>query len=163
MRLKTLSAALLAGAALLSTPAFAADAPVVDPGVIALGEVPHGRLTDAVVPSAYRIDTRFDPAKDGFSGETQIDVTLAHPSLYIDMHGRNLAMNSATATVGGKTHTGHWHQVDPTGVARLVFDEELPAGKATLAFAYDGQYQGNASGLFHAKVGDDWYGWSQFE
>ena len=163
MRLKSLSAALLAGAALFAAPAFAADAPTVDPAVIALGEVPHGRLTDAVVPSAYRIDTRFDPAKDGFSGETQIDVTLARPSRFVDLHGRNLTISSATAMVGGKTYTGHWYQVDPTGVARLVFDEALPAGKATLAFAYTGQYQSNASGLFHAKVGDDWYGWSQFE
>ena len=65
--------------------------------------------------------------------------------------------------MNGKIYPGRWHQVDPTGVARLVFDEELPAGKATLSFAYTGKYQGNASGLFHAKVGDDWYGWSQFE
>jgi aminopeptidase N len=72
-------------------------------------------------------------------------------------------MTAATATTGGKTYTGRWLQVDPTGVARLVFDEQLPAGKATLSFAYTGKYQGNASGLFHAKVGDDWYGWSQFE
>ena len=163
MRLFSLSAALLAGAAAFAAPAFAADAPTADPAVIALGAVPHGRLTDAVVPSAYRIDTKFDPAKDGFSGETQIDVTLAHPSRYIDLHGRNLTMSAVTATAGGKSYTGHWHEVDPTGVARLVFDEAIPAGKATLAFAYTGKYQGNASGLFHAKVGDDWYGWSQFE
>jgi aminopeptidase N len=163
MFLKSLSAAFLAGAVLFAAPAFAADAPAVDPAVIALGDVPHGRLTDAVVPSAYRIDTRFDPSKDGFSGDTEIDVTLAQPSRYIDMHGRNLAMTSATATAGGKTYAGKWYQVDPTGVARLVFDRELPAGKATLKFAYTGQYQDNASGLFHAKVGDDWYGWSQFE
>ncbi|MGN6499831.1 MAG: M1 family metallopeptidase, partial [Tsuneonella sp.] len=163
MRLKSLSAVLLAGAALFAAPVLAADAPAVDPAVIALGEVPHGRLTDAVVPSAYRVDTKFDPSKDGFSGATEIDVTLAHPSRYIDMHGRNLTMASATATVAGKTYPGRWYQVDPTGVARLVFDRELPAGKATLKFAYTGKYQGNASGLFHAKVGDDWYGWSQFE
>jgi hypothetical protein len=163
MRLFSLSAALLAGAAAFAAPAFAVDAPTADPAVIALGAVPHGRLTDAVVPSAYRIDTRFDPAKDGFSGETEIEVTLAHPSRYIDLHGRNLTMSAVTATAGGTSYTGHWHEVDPTGVARLVFDEAIPAGKATLAFAYTGKYQGNASGLFHAKVGDDWYGWSQFE
>jgi aminopeptidase N len=131
--------------------------------VVSLGEVPRGRLTDAVVPSAYRIDTRFDPAKDGFSGETQIDVTLARPTRYIDLHGRDLSVSSAAAIIDGKTYPAHWHQVDPTGVARLVFDEEIPAGKATLAFAYSAKYQGNASGLFHAKVGEDWYGWSQFE
>ena len=163
MRLKALSVAMLAGAAIFAAPAFAAAEPGIDPAILALGEVPRGRLSEAVVPSAYRIDTRFDPSKDGFSGETQIDVTLDQPSRYIDLHGRNLAMTSATATAGGKSYTGRWHQVDPTGVARLVFDEELPAGKATLIFAYTGKYQGNASGLFHAKVGDDWYGWSQFQ
>jgi aminopeptidase N len=157
---------LLAGVSLLAAPAVAAPIATADAAVVAMGEVPRGRLTDAVVPSAYRIDTSFDPAQTGFSGHVEIDVTLAAPSRYIDLHGRNLTVSSVTARPAGggqKQWTGTWHSVDDTGVARIVFAEPLPAGKLVLALDYTGTYQNNASGLFHTKVGDDWYGWSQFE
>ncbi|WP_240504355.1 M1 family metallopeptidase [Tsuneonella mangrovi] len=159
-----IAATLLAGAVLFQPASvWAADADTADTAVVALAPVPHGKLSDAVVPSAYRIDTSFDPSKDGFSGHTDIDVTIAKPTTFIDLNGRHLTMSKVTATVDGKTYTGTWHDLDPTGVARVVFDGELPAGKATLSFAYTGRYQGNASGLFHAQIGGKWYGWSQFE
>lgn len=159
------AAALLASAALFLTVPAQAETPdlAVPAEVAAMGPIPHGRLSGAVVPSAYRIDSRIDPAKDGFSGHTEIDVTLEHPARYIDMHGRNLAVTRAMATIAGKTYTGHWYEVDPTGVVRLVFDEVLPAGPATLTFDYTGRFQNNASGLFHVEVGGKWYSWSQFE
>ena len=65
--------------------------------------------------------------------------------------------------VGGKSYTGHWYDMDPTGVARLVFDQPLPAGPMTLAFDYTGKVGESPSGLFHAQIDDKWYGWSQFE
>jgi len=54
-------------------------------------------------------------------------------------------------------------QVDPTGVARLDLPGRLPPGKITLAFDYSGGFRTSAEGLFHAKVGSDWYAWTQFE
>ncbi|MEO1969237.1 MAG: M1 family metallopeptidase [Sphingomonadaceae bacterium] len=165
IRTKSFAAALLAGAALLMPASVLAEAPAQTSAaaIVAMAPVPHGKLSDAVTPKAYRIDSSIDPAKDGFSGHTEIDVMLNKPSRFIDMHGRNLTVSKATATIAGKTYEGHWHEVDPTGVVRLVFDEVLPAGTATLAFDYTGVYQNNASGLFHVKVGGKWYGWSQFE
>ena len=159
---KTFAACLLAGAALLAPVAAQAEEKPTA-AVTALGAVPRGKLTDAAKPTAYRIDTTFDPARPEFSGRTEIDVTLKEPSRFIDLHGRDLTMTRAIATVGGKSHAGHWYDVDDTGVARLVFDDMLPAGPMTLAFDYTGKVSENPSGLFRAEIDDKWYGWSQFE
>ena len=90
-------------------------------------------------------------------------MTLNRAAKSIYMHGRDLTVSSATATVNGKTVPAKWTQVDKTGTARLDFPQELPAGKATLKFDYNGAFNDSASGLFHVKVGDKWYSWTQFE
>jgi aminopeptidase N len=162
MRSKMICGLLLAGSALLSPlPLLAQDAP--DPAVVALAPVPHGQLTNAVVPQAYRLDTYFDPGSDSFRGHTDIDVEVAKPTRFIDLHGRDLKVTRAVATVGGKDYVGTWTETDPTGVARLVFAQPLPAGKAVLSFDYTGDIGRNPAGLFRAEVGGQWYGWSQFE
>lgn len=159
---KTLAASLLAGAALFSPlAAQAEERPTA--AVTALAPLPKGRLTDAARPTAYRIDTTFDPARPEFAGRTEIDAVLKAPAKYIDLHGRDLSMTKAVATVGGKSYTGHWNDMDSTGVARLVFDETLPAGPLTLAFEYTGKVGDSPSGLFRAEIDGKWYGWSQFQ
>jgi aminopeptidase N len=159
---KTFAVSLLAGAALLTPIAVQAEEKPTA-AVTALAPVPKGRLTDAARPTAYRIDTTFDPARPDFAGRTEIDTVLNAPSRYIDLHGRDLTMTSAVATVGGKSVIGHWYDMDPTGVARLVFEETLPAGPVTLAFDYTGKVNDSPSGLFRAEMDGKWYGWSQFE
>ena len=129
------------------------------------GRGPRGRLSDAATPTSYRIDTRFDPAQDGFSGHVAIDINLRQPSAYIDLHGRNLTVSSIVARRtdgGGDRWTGNWHLLDDTGVARFVFPKPLPAGKLTGAGLH-----GKVPKQFQRPVphqgGDNWYGWSQFE
>ena len=138
-------------------------APVLGTAFAALAPVPEGRLTDAARPLAYRLDLTVDPARPRFSGHVEIDVRLKKPSRFVDLHGRALAMRQVSARIGGRTIVGTWTQVDDTGVARLTFAEALPAGGVTLAFDYDAAFGEGPSGLFRAKVGEDWYAWSQFE
>jgi aminopeptidase N len=125
--------------------------------------VPQGKLTDAVTPFAYRLDLTVDPAAARFTGHVEIDGSLHAPSRFVYLHGRDLAMHALTATVGGKVYVGAWQQVDPTGVALITFAAPLPAGFVTFRFDYDAGFQDGPSGLFHVKVGDAWYSWSQFE
>ncbi len=125
--------------------------------------VPQGKLADAITPAAYRLDLTVDPAAGRFSGHVEIDAKVNAPSRFVYIHGRDLAVHTATATFGGRTITGSWQQVDPTGVALLTFAEPLPAGNVRFAFDYDAAFQDGPAGLFHVKVGDKWYGWSQFE
>jgi len=140
-----------------------AEAPVADPAIAALAPVPAGRLSDAVRPLTYRLDLTVDPSAERFSGHAEIDATLKTASKFIDLHGRDLRMTRAVATIGGKSYVGRWYELDPTGVARLVFDEALPAGPVTFSFDYDAAFQSGPSGMFRVKVGEDWYSWTQFE
>ncbi|MFC0590073.1 M1 family metallopeptidase [Novosphingobium aquiterrae] len=128
-----------------------------------LPDVPKGQLTDAVRPSAYRLDLTVNPDKDRFSGKVEIDAVLKASSSYVDLHGRDLNITRAVATVGGRTYVGTWRDVDPSGVVRLSFAETLPAGAVTFAFDYDAAFQSSPAGMFRVKVGDDWYSWTQFE
>lgn len=147
-----------------ATPALAQDAaPAVAAPAVAAPTVPKGKLTDAVKPVTYRLDLTVNPDNERFNGTVEIDAVLKAPSTFVDLHGRDLGMKKAVATAGGKTFTGTWAQVDPTGVARLTFAEPLPAGPVTFAFDYDAPFNTGPAGLFRVKVGDDWYSWSQFQ
>ena len=150
------SSALLLG---LASPVGAQTEPVAPPPA----DAPLGRLPDAVTPAAYRLDLTINPENPRFSGHVEIDATLKSPASRIWMHGHDLAVGSATARVGERVFTGHWQQVDDTGVASLSFDEPLPAGHLTLLFDYDAPFGQGPAGMFHVKVGEQWYGWSQFE
>ncbi|WP_336978799.1 M1 family metallopeptidase [Altererythrobacter fulvus] len=164
MRARLLAASFLVSAfACVAQPALAQEKSAELAAVEALGPVPAGRLTDAVVPSAYRLDLAIDPAQETYSGRTQIDVTIARPARYIDLHGLDLTLLSATATIGGKAYAGRWTQLDETGVGRLVFDEQLPAGAALLEFTYSHAFNEGPAGIFRTKVGDQWFAWTQFQ
>ena len=127
-----------------------AKAPAADGGkaaVAALAPVPQGKLSGAVRPTAYRLDLKVDPAKERFSGHVEIDAVLTKASNFIDLHGRDLGMQRAVATIGGKSYVGRWFQLEPTGVARLVFAQTLPAGPVRLTFDYDAPFLGSPSGI----------------
>ena len=160
---------------LAATLSFALAAPLMgdvpnaatdDPGLkaaAAMAPVPLGKLTGVVQPLAYRLDLTVDPAGEDFSGHTEIDATIKSPSAFVDLHGRGLKLSKAVAIIGGQTFTGQWHEIEASGVARLVFAQPLPAGPVTFAFDYVAPFQNGPAGMFHVKVGDDWYSWTQFE
>lgn len=154
------SGLILLAAALLASPAHAQEAIVVTPVADA---VPLGRLGDAAKPTAYRLDLTVDPAQPRFSGHVEIDVALAAPAAAIDLHGRGLTVARVVATAGGREVIGQWREVDPSGVARVTFAQELPAGPVTLAFDYDAAFADGPSGLFRLDVDGAWYGWTHFQ
>ncbi len=142
--------------------------PVATPAVVKpvdepVPPMPAGKLADAVLPSAYRLDLTVDPAKERFSGHVEIEAKVQAPGRFIYLHGKELAVAKASATVGGKTYPATWKQVDETGVALLTFAEPLPAGPATFSFDYDAPFGEGPAGMFRVKVGDQWYSWTQFE
>ena len=155
--------AALAIALAASQPAFAEAPAAVPAAVDAAPAVPRGQLGGAVAPSAYRLDLSVDPAKERFSGTVEIDATVKQPGATVFLHGRDLAMHSATATVAGRTLVGKWAQAEESGTAALTFAEPLPAGPVTFRFAWDAAFNDGPAGLFRVKVGDDWYAWTQLE
>ena len=164
MRSLLLAATLLASvSSLAAAPAFAATE-ATQPAIPAeAGPIPTGKLTDAITPSAYRLNLTVDPSQERFSGHAEIDAALKAPSRTIWLHGRDLKVSKAAAIVGGKSYPASYAEVDPTGVALLTFAEPLQAGPVTLSFEYDAPFGDSASGLYRVKVGDDWYAWTQFQ
>ncbi len=144
-------------------PAPLAGSGHADITVNAAHPLPLGRLGDDVVPQAYRLDLTVDPAAPRFSGHAEIDVRLAQPARFIDLHGRGLSVSRAVALVAGQAVTGHWQERDPSGVVRLSFGELLPAGPVTLVFDYSAAFADGPAGMFHVEVDHAWYSWTQFE
>jgi hypothetical protein len=163
MRVFAAAAALLATTALVAPSARAQDAAPAAARIVPDAAAPKGLLSDAAVPSAYRLDFTILPEADRFSGHDEIDVTLKAATSKLYMHGRDLTIAKVVARVGGKDVPATFTQVDSTGTARLDLASPLPAGKATLVFDYSGAFGDSASGLFHVKVADTWYSWTQFE
>jgi alanyl aminopeptidase len=127
-------------------------------------DVPLGRLGNAVVPSAYRLELTILPDQDDFSGVTEIDAEIAAATRVIYLHGNGLVVDSAQlTTANGDSYTGSYQQVHETGVARIDFDQEIPAGKATLRISYTALFQENAQGLYKSTVADIPYTFTQFE
>ena len=161
-----LAAAMLAGT-FLSAPVLAQqsapEAAVPAPIPADAGTMPAGKLDGSVVPQAYRLDLTVDPAKDRFSGHVEIEAEVKKAGRFVWMHGRDLKVGKVTAMVGGQLVSGTFRQVDPTGIALVTFDAPLPAGKTTFAFDYDAPFGEGPAGMFHIKVGDDWYSWTQHE
>lgn len=125
--------------------------------------VPAGKLTGQVQPQAYRLDLSIDPSQERFSGKTEIDATLKEAGRTIDLHWRDLAIQSVEVLAGGKVLTPSWRQMNATGAGRLTFAEPVPAGPVTFRFAYSAPFQSAPAGLFRVKVADQWYAWTQLE
>jgi len=150
-------------AVLCSTTAIAAAPAPKESGIVADANAPKGKLPDIAAPTAYRLDFTVLPEQSRFTGHDEIDVTLKQAAKSIYMHGRDLNVTKAVAVAGGKTVPAKWVQVDKTGTARLDFASEVPAGNVTLKFDYSAPFGDSASGMFHVKVADKWYAWTQFE
>ena len=149
--MRFLRKALLA-ACLLLTPAAAHAA-----------DIPQGLLPDMATPLAYRLDLTVLPDRARFSGHAEIDIDLKAATTSLYMHGRDLNVTRAAVRIGNRTLPASFRQVDPLGVARLDVASTLPKGRATLIFDYDAPFGNGPAGLYHIKVGGDWYAWTQFE
>lgn len=133
------------------------------PRASAPATVPEGQLPEGVRPTAYRLELTVLPDAKAFAGRVEIDVTLAKPRRSFFLHGLGLNVSRVVARVDGADLPATYAEVDPTGVARLDFARALPAGRTTLIFEYTAPFMTGAEGLYHAKVGDDWYAWTQME
>jgi aminopeptidase N len=112
----------------------------------------------------YSLSVRIDPQSETFSGETSIRVRLKTPTQNIWLHGLGLKVSSVSVIAGSRRIGARYEEVDHEfGVARVATDTAVPAGEATLAFAYSAPFQSNNQGLYHTKIADGWYAFTQME
>jgi alanyl aminopeptidase len=132
--------------------------------LIAPEAVPLGPLPRVVVPTHYRLAFTIDPAKDRFTGHDEIDVTFTKPRRMLFLHGLDITVSGVGVRLpSGRTIAAHYDQVDRSGVVRLVFVDEVPAGPATLTFDYDAPFAGGLSGLYKVVNKGIPYAFTQFE
>jgi len=126
--------------------------------------VPLGPLPRVAMPTRYRLSFVIDPAKNAFTGHDEIDVTFATPRRALFLHCQDLNISGVFVRLpSGKTITAHYDQVDRSGVARLVFVDEVPRGPATLVFDYDAPFGRTLDGLYKVVDRGHAYAFTQFE
>jgi alanyl aminopeptidase len=126
--------------------------------------IPLGRLPRVAIPLRYRVALKIDPKSDHFSGHTEIDVKFLTPRRALFLHGLGLYVSGVTIKLkSGQSFPVHYDQVDPSGVARLIFVDKVPAGEATLIFDYDAPYNTSLEGLYKVVDRGDSYAFTQFE
>ncbi len=125
---------------------------------------PYFRLPDTVRPERYRLDLTIIPDSDHFSGHVEIDVEIVKPVDVIWLHGKNLDISSATVTKSnGEVIAAIYSEVTTDGMARLNLMEELQPQMATISIDYSAPFKPTLNGLYKVKVGNDSYGFTQFE
>lgn len=134
------------------------------PGAQYAAEAPAGRLPEGVRPTSYRLDLLLDPRRDDFSGSVEIDIQLDKAADHLWLHGKNLDISEATATLAdGRTVDAEYLEVLDSGVSRVGFAEQLPAGEFTLRFEYSAAYDRNLAGLFKVEEQGDAYALAKSE
>ena len=135
--------------------------------VFRVDAIPHAQLPGNVVPQSYRVDMKMDPDAEGFSGVVEIDVEILKPTDKIWLHGKHMAVSSATAMIDGEEKSLVFIEMSvqdaPSGVANLTSDTILPAGKATLKMVYETPYNQALNSAYQVKRGGEGYIVTQFE
>lgn len=130
----------------------------------AADQIPLGQLPDTVEPTRYRLDLAIDLGKPRFGGTVEIDIALKAPTRTIYLHGRELTVQTVTASLpDGTTTNAKYEEVDETGVARLTFENDLPKGNATLRLAYDTSFEPTPDALTSQAYSGEKYAWTQFQ
>ncbi|HEV2651466.1 MAG TPA: M1 family metallopeptidase [Rhizomicrobium sp.] len=144
------------------------DAPKVHAArrVALLGDerIPLGRLPQVAIPVHYTIALKVDPTSDHFTGHTEIEVDFKQPRRALFLHGNGLNVSGVSVKLAsGQSFAAHYDQVDASGVARLIFVDRVPKGRATLIFDYDAPYGPALHGLYKVVADGVPYVFTQFE
>ncbi|MEH6569668.1 MAG: M1 family metallopeptidase [Halioglobus sp.] len=125
---------------------------------------PAGRLPMGITPKHYSLHLDIDPRQDRFSGSVDIAIELSRQTQLIWLHGLDITVNTATATLAdGQTIPLKWQQATQTGVVKLTAETALPAGAANLQFTYSAPFNTNLEGLYKVNKGADAYAFTQFQ
>jgi len=120
------------------------------------------RLPDTTTPLSYELALSIDPANDRFEGNASIEVELTTPTSLIRLHADGLTIGHASFTRAGVT-TPLTPHLDGKGALALVSDDTLARGRATLTLSWTGPLDEPPVGLYHAKEGEHFYAYTQFE
>jgi len=150
-------------APLVPGPVDPPEAPERTPAATSSEPVPMGPLPADVRPTHEDLALAIDPDADRFGGTADLAMHLTHPRNLIWLHGRGLAVTSATVAVAsGATLTARWDEVDPNGVVRVTLPSAV-SGDVTLHVAFDAAYDPQLVGVYRVPAGSGPAVFSKFE
>lgn len=126
-------------------------------------EPPKLRLGDDVQPVRYRLDLTVIPQQDTFTGKIEIDLDVRKPTDVVWLNARDLTIDTAQLTTGGRTQTAKV-QTSAGQFVSFTAGSAVPAGPARLRIEYHGDFNKIGSdGLFKEQDAGTWYVYTQFE
>lgn len=121
------------------------------------------RLPANVTPQHYSLTLTPDLKAATFTGQEEIDVTLAQPASSITMNAAQITFGSVTITARGTTQTAKVSENKANEQVTFAVANEIPAGKATVKIQYTGILNGQLRGFYLSKTPKRNYAVTQFE
>ena len=107
------------------------------------------RLPRSVWPRTYKVELTADPAWETFSGHVRMDLEVEETTSTIEMHARDLDLDSAK--LGDRTAAIEMHGDRET--VRFLSDTSIPAGPVELQVSFRGRLNSGMHGLYRAHDG----------
>ncbi len=123
----------------------------------------HARLSADVVPTAYDVTWRLDPATDTFSGEVAIDVDVKRETELIELHAEDLTLRGVDILSGGEEVSSASVLKGSHGGIGLQLEQPIAAGAYTITMSFDGPLDEVPTGLYRVQEQGEWYAFTQFE
>ena len=124
------------------------------------------RLPDTVVPLAYELQLKLDPAASAYAGSIAIDVRVAAPTDLIWINATELALSDVRAVAMPLNGSDTLAEVvaGNEDMVGLRFARPLPAGLARLTMRFERAFSTTqVAGLFRQTDAGDWYVLTQLE
>ena len=127
-------------------------------------DIPLGQLPRNVEPVHYRLHLTLNPDQLRYDGEVEIEIDLKAPKREIYLHGRDLVVGRISArSLGRPEIRGTYTQVTESGVARLTFEQQLPAGRARVTLPFTAPFETQPDALTAMTESGTRYVWTQFQ
>ena len=106
------------------------------------------RLPGGASPDHYSLAVNVNFANNTFDGDEAINLQLSKPSNTITLNAVEIDFHEVTATAGGQTQTAKVSLDEKTETATFTFDNQIPAGAASLHIKYTGHLNDKLRGFY---------------
>ncbi|MFZ0313096.1 MAG: M1 family aminopeptidase [Candidatus Korobacteraceae bacterium] len=132
-------------------------------GLLACCTAMAQRLPGGASPDHYSLAVNINFTNNTFDGDETIDLKLSKPSTTITLNAVEIDFHNVTATAGGQTQTAKVSLDEKNESATFSFDNQLPAGPATLHIKYTGHLNDKLRGFYLSTYKGKKYVVSQME
>src|SRR5258706_13244537 len=120
------------------------------------------QLAHTLVPTAQSVSLTMDPAKTEFEGSVHISLNAPGAADSFQLNSRDITVRTLRLAGAAGPIAATWNNAAPE---RLTVHpaQPLKPGAYPLDITFSHPWDEKATGLYHLKSGDNWYGFTQFE